>query len=442
MDNKIKNRPKLIYIASDSVFGEDFIKPFLEALNLNFEITVINIVYDNHTLVSSLNFESIYVPFEYKIINKNQKQYFLSTVGKCPKEMARSYSQMYYLPKKYYENCLINAASKFNDIPWENYQILLTGLGSEPHKLLCETLSKKRSVPTFVHGDSPTQDNSMFIYETSNSNLEITPDGEPILGPQRDPKIIKTYALKGESANKKLKNLVKKKPLEIYKSLSLRIRYLYNFFNRSIFKYFALKSIPKGNFKILFFPLHITEDSQILYRNFMYKNQGAVIKRITDTLPSDWRLIVKAHPGKSGRIPLNVLPLLLKKNVFLMNTDIPGGQLIQDCDATIVICSTVALEALMVGKPSLYIGNWDVGLKSKIPKVDINDPGALEVTLNSEEVFDLKLINKQLNRLNSLQFSGNLFTGALHSQRYTEFSNGLLQKYSIMECKNENNSRP
>jgi hypothetical protein len=149
---------------------------------------------------------------------------------------------------------------------------------------------------------------------------------------------------------------------------------------------------PSGSY--FFFPLHVTNDSQITLRNPAYKDQVALIRSICHALPHGTKLVVKMHPGLDGMLEIRALRALSRlPNCILVDTSERALDLARDALGTIVINSTVALEALLINRPVIVLGMWSLsGHGLTIDVESLNDlPAAFERCKSFTPSFDRTL---------------------------------------------------
>lgn len=109
--------------------------------------------------------------------------------------------------------------------------------------------------------------------------------------------------------------------------------------------------------KFFYLPLHYPLDSQITCRGKPFRDQISFALTISDFLPYDTFLVVKEHPHARGAIPFNNLKKLKKReNIILLDSWENSHEIVKKSLATIVINSTVALEALYYGTPVITFG--------------------------------------------------------------------------------------
>jgi len=109
--------------------------------------------------------------------------------------------------------------------------------------------------------------------------------------------------------------------------------------------------------KLVYFPLHVTDDYKIKRVIPHCVDQASLIEQVAAALPHGYDLVLKEHPMSVGRNSLGMLRRLARiENVRLLDPHTSSHELIQRSQAIVVISSTVGLEALMYTKPVLTLG--------------------------------------------------------------------------------------
>jgi Capsule polysaccharide biosynthesis protein len=107
----------------------------------------------------------------------------------------------------------------------------------------------------------------------------------------------------------------------------------------------------------VFFPLHVTDDYKITRVIPHCVDQVSWVEQVADALPVGYDLVLKEHPMSVGRNSVRLLRRLrARDNVRLVEPDASTHELIRNSVGTVVISSTVGLEALLYDKPVLTLG--------------------------------------------------------------------------------------
>ncbi len=134
------------------------------------------------------------------------------------------------------------------------------------------------------------------------------------------------------------------------KILNLKARFYKLILDKS-----CLKEGKIGKSKYLFFPLQVSTDSQLLL-NSRYDNISALKYANELSKKEDMKLVIKLHPAEKDVNQLSEIKEIIKdKNIILSNEN--TFKLIECADKVITINSTVGLEAKLMGKKVLTLGD-------------------------------------------------------------------------------------
>jgi hypothetical protein len=108
----------------------------------------------------------------------------------------------------------------------------------------------------------------------------------------------------------------------------------------------------------VFFPLHKEPEVTLLVYSRAYLNQIEVVRNIARSLPVGMKLVIKEHPGCIGYRSLNYYRRLLEiPNVMLVPPEQESREIIENATLVSVISGSIGLEALMMKKPVIHLGN-------------------------------------------------------------------------------------
>jgi hypothetical protein len=112
-----------------------------------------------------------------------------------------------------------------------------------------------------------------------------------------------------------------------------------------------------GSAPFVLFPLHWPKDAQITVREWLYRDQIALVENIARSIPIDTRLLVKEHPIAPGTLSVRqVRRMRALGNVGLVHPSISARELIPRSRCVVVINSTAGLESLALGMPTVALG--------------------------------------------------------------------------------------
>jgi hypothetical protein len=116
----------------------------------------------------------------------------------------------------------------------------------------------------------------------------------------------------------------------------------------------TLSELPQ---RFFYFPLHVSPEVSITTLAPYFEDQLRAIDLIRYSMPADYLLVVKEHPYMQGRRPVKFLKTLSHMaGVQIASLDIPSLQLIRRAALTFAVTGTAALEAMILGCPSLLLG--------------------------------------------------------------------------------------
>ena len=138
----------------------------------------------------------------------------------------------------------------------------------------------------------------------------------------------------------------------ILKSLKTRLK-------RKIFhKLISYQSIPDDIDQWFYFPLHIQPEYTTMICGTNCIDQIGTLISLSNSLSISNGIIVKEHPGMIGRRNINYYETIKNiPNVRFINPSTSSFELIKKTKATITISGTAGMEAILLGKPVITLGN-------------------------------------------------------------------------------------
>jgi hypothetical protein len=116
------------------------------------------------------------------------------------------------------------------------------------------------------------------------------------------------------------------------------------------------KSINKNN--ILFYPLNSEPEIAISIHSRSHQNQIETIRRISQSIPLNWILVIKEHPRSIGIRSLNYYKKILEiPNVFFFKHTESIKNCINRCSAVCTLTGFIGFEALVQKKPIILLGD-------------------------------------------------------------------------------------
>lgn len=109
--------------------------------------------------------------------------------------------------------------------------------------------------------------------------------------------------------------------------------------------------------KFVYFPLQTQPEATLNVRAPQFTNQLEVARQIAMALPDDYCLVVKDHPGMSGKRPISYLDKLARMpNIKLLDTRVPTQQLLKRASLLVSPSSSTITEAAMMRVPTIQLG--------------------------------------------------------------------------------------
>lgn len=123
------------------------------------------------------------------------------------------------------------------------------------------------------------------------------------------------------------------------------------------FDYYPLENIKK----YVFYPLQFTPEGSADLKCPLYSNQLELSRQIAMSLPGDYTLVVKEHPGMIGlRTPSYYEKIAKTPNVKLIDYRIPSEKVIKGAGLVISSYGTVLFEAAFYWKPAIILSDVEI----------------------------------------------------------------------------------
>ena len=233
------------------------------------------------------------------------------------------------------------------------------------HKLKIQDDNNKRIVEklitSFIHGLSKKDSGYEFYY------MKI----------QKEKKAF-SYRIKNFIIDEIIKTL---KEIKINLSSILKSKYYpinpykLGYITRSFIKYQRRKNLskkisssfesPDFNIKYIYFPLHFEPERTTNPDGGDYQDQFLALLKLRNMIPENIFIYIKEHPSSylmsesavKGRSPLFYDLLKNIKNIKIINIDIDSKYLIKNSHMVATISGSVALEASLLMKKAIVLGN-------------------------------------------------------------------------------------
>jgi hypothetical protein len=179
--------------------------------------------------------------------------------------------------------------------------------------------------------------------------------------------------------------------------------------------------------RYVFFPLHTEPEVSLLVYGRPYVNQIDVLRMLAMNLPVDTILVVKEHPWMVGKRSLSAYQKMLDiPRVRFADPALEARTLVKGADLVAVITGSVALEAVMLGKPVITFGDCPYNLLPDTMVRRCTDPRHLQILLRdaiAEHETDEKALLAYVSAVFESSVSVNLYSVLLgKSNVHTERS--------------------
>lgn len=128
--------------------------------------------------------------------------------------------------------------------------------------------------------------------------------------------------------------------------------------NRSDYESIVTKEVPKSKFVLFLF--HMQPEYTVDGIAMNYYNQVEFVSNIARSLPADISIVVKENPKTVGGLhrPKSYYKDLVRHpNITFLHHNVDAHELIMKSIAVITLTGTVGIEALMMDKPVIVVGN-------------------------------------------------------------------------------------
>lgn len=146
----------------------------------------------------------------------------------------------------------------------------------------------------------------------------------------------------------------------------LRDHYLPKLFKRFAknYNYYPYEKINK----FIYFPLQFQPEATLDLRAPYFCNQIEVVRQVAMSLPDDYTLVVKEHPGMVGkRRPSYIKKIDMIPNVKLIDYRMSSEEVLKKMDMIVSPNSTSIAEAAYYNKPAIQLG--ELGTTLALPNV-------------------------------------------------------------------------
>lgn len=134
---------------------------------------------------------------------------------------------------------------------------------------------------------------------------------------------------------------------------------------------YSLKHIPDKKF--IYFPLPVQPESQSYAWDPFHVNTISIIENIAKSIPSNYLLFVKEHPGQKAKNWRSIeiyKKIISLPNVRLLHPNVNNYEMISKSSLVILINNSSGLEALFYKKPVIVFGDVFYDVTSMVKKIE------------------------------------------------------------------------
>ncbi len=198
-----------------------------------------------------------------------------------------------------------------------------------------------------------------------------------------------------------------------------------------------LETVLPNSEKFVFFPLHVEIERSLLIAAPFYTNQIEVIRSIAKTLPINYKLYVKEHPGqiqRTWRSKSEYEQIMDIPNVVLLHPNVPNERIFEKCELVITIAGSSGFEALFYRKPVITFSNMYYSILPSVKKFENFEKLSRQIKESISEIIDSSDLDKFVSLIerNVLSFDLSDFTRRIKKEF---FYDGNLLDISISEEK-------
>ena len=189
--------------------------------------------------------------------------------------------------------------------------------------------------------------------------------------------------------------------------------------------------------KFIFYPLHIENERSLLIAAPFYTNQIEIIKSIAKTLPINYKLYVKEHPGqiqRTWRSKFEYEQIMNIPNVVLLHPNVSNEKIYEKCELVITIAGSSGFEALFYGKPIITFRDMYYSILPSVKTFENFEKLSEQIKELKSEVIDASYLDRYVSLVekNILDFDLSDFTRRIKKEF---FYDGNLLDVRISEIK-------
>ena len=198
------------------------------------------------------------------------------------------------------------------------------------------------------------------------------------------------------------------------------------------------------NEKFIFFPLQYEPERSIFVPAPFYTNQLEVIKNIAKSLPVEYKLYVKEHPGmqvQNWRTISYYKQIMNLPNVRLIHTSVDTKEIIKKCSLVVTIGGSACLEAAFFNKPSIVFSDVSFSSLPSVHRINSFEDLPQTIRVSLQKKIDSSELRKFIQFIDQNSFKFNFLDSLLEVDAFYDkgiFSNNALTIENIEACLERN----
>jgi hypothetical protein len=181
--------------------------------------------------------------------------------------------------------------------------------------------------------------------------------------------------------------------------------------------------------RYVYYPLHVPADVALTIRAPQYVDQYALIDFVARTVPDGYRVLIKEHPALVGAVNRRRMVDLLKSrdNVTLLHPHTNNYEVMSRAAAVITVNSKSGAEALLLGRPTLVLGDafyYQCDLAFRVESLG-ELPETLSMVLRAPPTVERRAIHRYFQDVWNSSWPGELYDSQTPNAR--KFASSLMQ---------------
>ncbi len=187
----------------------------------------------------------------------------------------------------------------------------------------------------------------------------------------------------------------------------------------------------------VFFPLHVEMERSLLIAAPFYTNQIEIIKSIAKSLPINYKLYVKEHPGqiqRTWRSSSDYKQIMDIPNVVLLHPEVPNENIYKKCKLLITIAGSSGFEALFYGKPVITFSDMYYSILPSVRKFVSFDKLSDQIKISVSENIESSSLDRYVSLIDKNFINFN-YADFIRKIKNEFFHDGTLLDVEINEDK-------